>query len=99
MSTITRNDLVKEIMGRAGCKKKLAKEVADSIFVAMRESLMDGGRIEIRGFGAWTVRRTNPKPNARNPKTGETVSVPARRKVHFKPGKLLKAALKERVEE
>ena len=95
MSTITKNHLVKEIMNRTGCKKKLAKEVADSIFVAMRESLMDGGRIEIRGVGVWTVRRTNPKPNARNPKTGEIISVPARRKVHFKPGKVLKAALSE----
>jgi len=99
VSTITKSHLVKEIMNRTGCKKKLAKEVADSMFVAMRESLMEGNRIEIRGVGVWTVRRTNPKPNARNPKTGEIISVPARRKVHFKPGKVLKAALSERVEE
>ena len=99
MSTITKSDLAKEIMKRTGCKKTQAKQAADSVFSTLRESLMDGGRIEIRGFGVWTVRRTNPKPNAWNPRTGETFSVPARRKVHFKPGKVLKAALSERVEE
>jgi len=99
MSTVTRNDLVKEIMSRTGCKKRLAKEAVDSFFDAMRDSLMAGDRIEIRGFGAWTVRWMNPKPNARNPRTGDSISVPARRRVYFKPGRYLKAALSQRIEE
>lgn len=99
MSTTTKNDLVKQIMKRTGCTKRLAKEAVHSFFDAMRESLMDGNRIEIRGFGAWSVRRTKPKPNARNPRTGETISVPARRKVSFKPGRGLKSVMKEPVEE
>ena len=97
MSTITKNDLVKEVMRSTGCKKALAKQAADSFFTAMRESLMEGNRIEIRGLDVWTVRQTNPKPNARNPRTGETIFVPARRKVHFKPGQVLKKVLSEPV--
>lgn len=99
MSTITKRDLTKTVMERTGCKKGLVKEAVDSLFVAMRERLMEEGRIEIRNFGVWTVKRTRPKPNARNPRTGETIFVPAHRKVHFKPGRRLKAELSEPVEE
>ena len=52
-------------------------------------------RIEIRDFGVFEVKRTKPKPKARNPRTGEIIYVPARRKTHFKAGKLLKDVLKE----
>ncbi len=67
--------------------------MVDSIFKAMRESLIVGDRIEIRGFGVFQVKNTRPKPAARNPRTGEIIRVPARRKTHFKPGKLLKEEL------
>ena len=52
-------------------------------------------RIEIRDFGVFEVKKTKAKPRARNPKTGEIIYVPARRKTHFKPGKLLKEAMKQ----
>ncbi|MGB1717525.1 MAG: HU family DNA-binding protein [Candidatus Latescibacterota bacterium] len=64
-------------------------------FAAMRDSLIEGNRIEIRGFGVFQVKDTRPKPAARNPRTGEIIYVPARRKTHFKPGRLLKGALHE----
>ena len=99
MSTVTKDDLVKDLMKRTGCSRKLAKEATYSFFATMRESLMDGNRIEIRGLGVWTVRQTTPNPNARNPKTGEHIFVPARRKVHFRPGRVLKKALSEPMEE
>ena len=99
MAKVTKKDLVKEIVERTGCKKMMAKQGVDSFFGALCESLMEGRRIEIRGFGAWTVRCKKPNPHARNPKTGESIVVPARRRVLFKPGKVLQAALKERVEE
>ena len=78
---------------RTGCKKSLASKMVDSIFTAMRNSLINGDRIEIRGFGVFQVKDTKPKPAARNPRTGEIIYVPARRKTHFKPGKLLKDEL------
>ena len=91
--TTTKKDLALEVAKDADCKKSLASKMVDSIFKAMRESLINGDRIEIRGFGVFQVKDTKPKPAARNPLTGEIIYVPARRKTHFKPGKLLKEAL------
>ena len=91
--TTTKNDLVRKVSEDTGCKKNLASEMVDSLFTTMRKSLINGDRIEIRGFGVFQVKNTKAKPSARNPRTGEIVYVPARRKTHFKPGKLLKEAL------
>jgi integration host factor subunit beta len=91
--TTTKKELAIEVAKEVGCKKSLASKMVDSIFSAMRYSLISGDRIEIRGFGVFQVKDTKPKPAARNPRTGEIIYVPARRKTHFKPGKLLKEAL------
>jgi nucleoid DNA-binding protein len=91
--TTTKKDLALEVANETGCRKSLAFKVVDSIFAAMRRSLINGDRIEIRGFGVFQVKDTKPKPAARNPRTGDVIFVPARRKTHFKPGKLLKDAL------
>ena len=91
--TTTKKDLAMQVAKETGCKKSLAAQMVDSIFGAMRNSLINGDRIEIRGFGVFQVKDTKPKPAARNPRTGEIIYVPARRKTHFKPGKLLKDAL------
>jgi len=71
----------------------MAHAMVDSLFTAMREALIEGNRIEVRGFGVLETRDTKPKPAVRNPRTGEIVYVPARRKTHFKPGKELKKAM------
>lgn len=91
--TTTKKDLALEVAGETGCKKSLAAKMVDSVFSAMRASLVKGDRIEIRGFGVFQVKDTRPKPAARNPRTGDVIYVPARRKTHFKPGKLLKDEL------
>ncbi len=92
--TTTKRDLAKTVAKDIGCGQSLAAQMVDSIFVAMREALIKGDRIETRGFGVFEVRNTKPKPTARNPRTGEIIQVPARRKTHFKPGKLLKEELR-----
>ena len=99
MSTITKKDLALLVSQSTGCKKNLAAKMVDSLFMAMRDSLIQGNRIEIRGFGVFQVKDTRPKPAARNPRTGEIIYVPARRKTHFKPGRLLKEALHQTREE
>ena len=66
--------------------------MVDAFFQGLTDSLMQGDRIEARGFGVWQVKRTEPR-NAHNPKTGQPVYVPARKKATFKPGKILKEAL------
>jgi nucleoid DNA-binding protein len=91
--TTTKKDLAADVAQETGCKKSLATKMVDSVFSSMRNSLISGDRIEIRGFGVFQVKDTKPKPAARNPRTGEIIYVPARRKTHFKPGKLLKEAL------
>jgi nucleoid DNA-binding protein len=91
--TTTKKDLALRISEKLGVKKQLAYEVVDTLFKAMRESLIQGNRIEIRGFGVLGVKDTKPKPAARNPRTGEIVYVPARKKSYFKAGILIKKAL------
>jgi len=94
-TTATKKDLAEAVAEATGTTKLTALHMVDSLFETMREMLSDGQRIEIRGFGAFSVKATKPKPAARNPKTGEIVYVPARRKTQFKPGKVLKAAMEK----
>lgn len=63
------------------------------IFDALAGALVQGGRVEVRGFGSFSVR-TRPPRNAHNPKTGEPVAVGEKRVPHFLPGK----ELRERVD-
>ena len=93
--TITKKDLAHQVADALGITNSAAHDMVDSLFEAMRETLIAGNRIEVRGFGVLSVKATKPKPAARNPRTGEIVYVPARRKTHFKPGKELKSALHE----
>ena len=93
MGTTTKKELALMVSRGTGCKKNLASDMVDTVFEAMRESLMKAQRIEIRGFGVFQVKETRPKPAARNPRTGQVIYVPARRKTHFRPGKLLKEKL------
>ena len=91
--TITKKDLALKVSEVTGFKKNMSAKMVDALFAAMRDTLIVGNRIEIRGFGVFEVKDTKPKPAARNPRTGEIIYVPARRKTHFKPGKLLKEEL------
>jgi integration host factor subunit beta len=61
----------------------------DCILGQMVDALVQGERIEIRGFGSFSCRHRAPRI-ARNPKTGESVALPAKVGTHFKPGKELK---------
>ena len=68
----------------------------------VREIMMSANtecRIEIRDFGVFEVKKTKAKPKARNPKTNEVIYVPAHRKTHFKPSKLLKSFLRQPLED
>ena len=97
--TMTKKDIALKISDRLGIKKQLAYEIVNTLFNAMRENLVAGDRIEIRGFGVLGIKPTKPKPAARNPRTGEIVYVPARRKSYFKAGVLIKKALHKPLDE
>ena len=98
MPTVSKSDLARTLAGELSISKSLAKRLVDTFFKLLTETIVGGDRIEARGFGVFTVKKTNAKPRARNPRTGEIVYVPARRKVQFKPGKLLKEAMSKPLE-
>lgn len=87
---MTRSELT-ELIGRNHHELSAAdiKAAVDCIIDTLNAAIARGERIEIRGFGAFTVH-TLAERQARNPKTGDKVLVPSRRKLHFKPGKELK---------
>ncbi len=96
-TTITKRDIAKRVALHVDEKFPLAEKVVSALFTILREVMAEADpevRIEIRDFGVFEVKTTKSKPKARNPKTGEAVYVPTRRKTHFKPGKLLKKELK-----
>ena len=100
--TITKKDVAKRTAKLVGEKIYLAEKIVDGVFASLREFMAEAEpevRIEIRDFGVFEVKTTKPKPKARNPKTGEIIYVPARRKTHFKAGKLLKDVLKTPLDE
>ncbi len=101
MKTYIKKDVIERVMEKTGERPELVARVTNEIFGTLREIMIGSDlelRIEIRDFGVFEVKKTRPKPRARNPKTNEVIQVPARRKTHFKPGKLLKEALKVPIE-
>jgi integration host factor subunit beta len=68
------------------------ESVVSSIFEAITDQLAKGGRIELRGFGAFSTRNRDAR-TGRNPRTGEAVAVEAKRVPYFKPGKEMRERL------
>ncbi len=89
MGTRTKKDLVKEVANRTGLDIITVKDNIHAMFEVMCEGLGRDGNIEIRNFGIFKVKSI-PERTARNPKTGETIEVPAKKLIHFKPGQLMK---------
>ena len=93
MQTFTKSHFAKILAEENNLNGTQAKCLVEAFFQAMAESIIQGERIEARGFGSWEVKKTNARPNARNPRTGEQIFVPRRRKVMFRPGKVLRGVL------
>jgi DNA-binding protein HU-beta len=67
-----------------------AEQAVDALFHSMKEALMRGERIELRGFGVFVVK-PRKRGVGRNPRTGEEVAIPSGKTIRFKPGKELQA--------
>lgn len=94
--TFTKKDIVRQVAKTSNANINITAKWVDEVFTAMRTIMMSADpelRIEIRDFGVLEVKSTKSKPKARNPKSGEIIFVPPRRKTHFKPSKLLKSFL------
>ncbi len=70
------------------------EQIVDIFFDEITTRLADGGRVELRGFGAFSTREREAR-KGRNPRTGESVDVPAKRVPYFKPGKEMRRVLNE----
>lgn len=90
---MTRSDLVEALANRfPQLTQKDAESAVKAILDAMSQALVRGHRIEIRGFGSFTINRRPPRMG-RNPRSGESVAIPEKRVPHFKPGKALREAV------
>ena len=83
---MTKKDIVKLIANHLGLPQVRTKQVVQMTFDAIIDALQEDGRIELRNFGVFEVKRRAAR-KARNPRTGTEVDVPAKNIVTFKPGK------------
>ena len=96
---MTRSDLVDLLAERFGqLTQRDADAAVKTILDAVSDALVRGHRIEIRGFGSFSVNRRPPRMG-RNPRSGESVAIPEKRVPHFKPGKALREAVDARTQE
>ncbi len=96
---MTRSDLVEELAARFGqLTHRDAEYAVKTILDAMSDALVRGHRIEIRGFGSFSINRRSPRMG-RNPRSGESVAIPEKRVPHFKPGKALRESVDQRTRE
>jgi integration host factor subunit beta len=86
---MTKSDLVNVVTEKSNLTKKKVETVVNCIFDTMFEALVNGDRIEVRGFGSWYVKHYKSY-TGRNPKTGSSVDVPEKKLPFFKVGKELK---------
>ena len=83
---MTKKEIVKTISDEIGLTQLKTKEIVQKTFDAIVETLVEDGRIELRNFGVFEVKRRAAR-KARNPRTGQRVDVPEKFVVTFKPGK------------
>ncbi len=89
---MTKADLVEEIAKEIGISKKDTSVIVNLIIENVSRALAEGGKVELRGFGSFKVKSRNPR-KARNPRTGESVDVPAKLVPYFKASNELKAKI------
>ena len=85
----TKKDLIDRIAENVGCTHVHVKAVVQEFFNEIICELANGNRLEFRDFGVFETRTSRARA-AQNPKTLEKVNVPAKRKVVFKPGRLMR---------
>jgi integration host factor subunit beta len=91
---MTKAELVEDVAREAEMTKKDAERLVEIVFESIIDTLNQGEKIELRGFGSFRVRERGAR-RGRNPKTGDPVSIPAKRVPYFKPGKELKELIND----
>ncbi len=91
---MTKKEIVKEISEELGLTQLKTKEIVQKTFDAIVKTLLREGRIELRNFGVFEVKRRKAR-KARNPRTGEKVDVEPKNVVTFKPGKEMEEKVRQ----
>ena len=87
---MTKSELIEELTtANEMLNKREAELIVNAIFDGIGKALAEGDRVEIRGFGSFTVRERDAR-EARNPKSGTVVSIPSKKTPFFKTGKELR---------
>lgn len=87
---MTKSELIEKVVQEhAILNMKVSEILVNTVFDSIEDALRTGDKVEIRGFGSFTIRERTGR-EARNPKSGEVVSIPAKKTPFFKTGKELK---------
>lgn len=90
---MTKKDLIIHVAKKANLTNKASGDAVSAILNGIRDSLKRGEKVVITGFGTFSIRNRSERPG-RNPKTGEKITLAARRAPGFTPGKTLKKAVR-----
>jgi integration host factor subunit beta len=86
---MTKADLVDHVTALGDLTRRDSEVIVDTLFEAVIGAVRTGDKVEVRGFGSFRTRQRKPR-TGRNPKTGASVAVPAKRVPFFKPSKELR---------
>lgn len=89
---LTKASLIEKLFAELRLNRREAKETVELFFTEIKDVLEQGERVKVSGFGRFELRDKRSRPG-RNPKTGESIPVAARRVVTFRPGQKLKARI------
>lgn len=89
---MTKADIVERVYQKLGFSKKEASELVELVFNSLKNTLQEGEKVKISGFGNFIVRDKKERVG-RNPQTGDQIKISARRVLTFRPSQVLKAIL------
>jgi integration host factor subunit alpha len=92
--SMTKAEIVETIYERVGFSKKESAELVETVFEIIKDTLSNGEKVKISGFGNFVVREKNAR-KGRNPQTGQEIRLAARRVLTFKPSLVLKNVLND----
>ena len=90
---MNKTEFINAVAAKEGIEKKCAEKAVNAVFSTLAEQIAKGEKVQLVGFGTFEVRERAEK-TARNPRTGEEMTVPASKVPAFKAGKALKEAVK-----
>ncbi|MFA7405206.1 MAG: integration host factor subunit alpha [Pelobacteraceae bacterium] len=91
---MTKADIAEKIQAGTGLSKKESVEMMEAVFSIMKATLESGETLKISGFGSFIVKQKADR-RGRNPQTGESITIEARRILSFKPSTILRQAINQ----